>query len=217
MTVKGKYGGRKVRDGTVVSDKMEKTLLVAVEEHFRHPLYKKRVRRLHKFMAHDEQSEGKLGDRVRIVEAAPISRKKRWALVEVLERAELPEVAAESIDLDLIGEVKREEEEAPEEAAPAAAQAEDAATAEEAPETAEEAPETAEEPETTEEPQAEEAAPEEVAEVESVEEAVEEAAEEPADEPAPEEFEDTAEASEEEIATATGETEGEGEGEEAKE
>jgi len=150
MTVKRKYGGRKVRDGTVVSDKMQKTLLVAVEEHIRHPLYKKRVRRLHRFMAHDEREEGKMGDRVRIVEAAPISRRKRWQLVEILERAELPEVAAESIDLDLLGEVKREEEEAPE-AAPVATSA---AVAAEEP--------AAEEPATL-ELQAEEVAVEEVA------------------------------------------------------
>jgi small subunit ribosomal protein S17 len=184
MTVKGKYGGRKVRDGTVVSDKMQKTLLVAVEEHFRHPLYKKRVRRLHKFMAHDEREEGKMGDRVRIVEAAPISRKKRWQLVEILERAELPEVAAESIDLDLIGEVKREEEEAlaEEAAAPvAAAQGE-----------------TAPEPEpVAEEPAVEEPSTEEVPEIETAESS---------EEPAPEEFEDTAEASAEEVAVATGDT-----------
>lgn len=139
MTVKGKYGGRKVRDGTVVSDKMQKTLLVAVEEHLRHPLYKKRVRRLHRFMAHDEREEGKMGDRVRIVEAAPISRKKRWKLVEVLQRAELPDVAPESIDLDLLGEVKREEEASaetmaavPEEPAPADAQAPEEASGPEA-------------------------------------------------------------------------------------
>jgi small subunit ribosomal protein S17 len=215
MTVKGKYGGRKVRDGTVVSDKMQKTLLVAVEEHFRHPLYKKRVRRLHKFMAHDEREEGKMGDRVRIVEAAPISRRKRWKLVEILERAELPEVAAESIDLDLIGEVKREEEEAPE-TAPATA----AVAAEEALVESEAAPAPA--------APAEEPAAEEVAEVETVEAAEEPASEElaseeavseepVAEEPAPEEFEDTAEAAPEEIAVATGEGETEAEGEEAKE
>src|SRR3989304_658231 len=113
MTVKGKYGGRKVRDGTVVSDKMQKTVLVAVEEHVRHRLYKKRVRRLHRFMAHDEREDSKMGDRVRIVEAAPISRRKRWRVVEILHRAELPEVAPESIDLDLLGEVKRGEEATP--------------------------------------------------------------------------------------------------------
>ena len=103
---KGKYGGRKVREGTVVSDKMQKTILVAVEEHVKHRLYKKRVKRVHKFMAHDEAETAKLGDRVRIIESRPVSRNKRWAIVEVLQRVELPEVAAESIDLDLLGEVK---------------------------------------------------------------------------------------------------------------
>ncbi len=110
MTVQAKFGGRKVREGTVVSNKMQKTVLVAVEEHIRHPLYKKRVRRLRRFMAHDEREESHLGDRVRIVESRPVSRFKRWRVVDVLQRAELPEVAPESIDLDLIGEVKREEE-----------------------------------------------------------------------------------------------------------
>jgi small subunit ribosomal protein S17 len=152
-----------VRDGTVVSDKMNKTLLVAVEEHIRHPLYKKRVRRLRRFMAHDEREQGKTGDRVRIVEAAPISRKKRWNLVEILERAELPDVAPESIDLDLLGEVKREEPEAVETtAAPVAAE----------PEATEPAP--AEEPTESEA----EPAPEAVAEEVAVEEA---ATEEPAE------------------------------------
>src|SRR3989442_15376304 len=102
MTVQSKFGGRKVREGTVVSDKMQKTVLVAVEEHLRHPLYKKRVRRLRRFMAHDPAENSRMGDRVRIIEAAPISKRKRWRVVEVLERAELPEVAAESIDLDLL-------------------------------------------------------------------------------------------------------------------
>lgn len=107
---RGQYGGRKVREGTVVSDKMEKTVLVAVEAHFRHRLYKKTVRRVRRFMAHDEREEAALGDRVRIIEATPISKNKRWRVVEVLNRAELPDVAAESIDLDLLGEVKREDE-----------------------------------------------------------------------------------------------------------
>ena len=178
MTAKGKYGGRKVRDGTVVSDKMAKTLLVAVEEHIRHPLYKKRVRRLRRFMAHDERDEGKLGDRVRIVEAAPISRKKRWKLVEILQRAELPDVAPESIDLDLLGEVKREEGAVAETvAAPAAT--------DEAAETGEAAAADAPAPEEASEPEAEETTPEVEAEetpeaavtdeVEAVEEAAEEA------------------------------------------
>jgi len=109
----GKYGGRKVREGTVVSDKMQKTVVVAVESHFRHPLYKKSVRRIRRFMAHDEAEESHLGDRVRIVESRPISRRKRWRVVEVLAKAELPEVAAASIDLELLGEVKPEEAPAP--------------------------------------------------------------------------------------------------------
>jgi small subunit ribosomal protein S17 len=108
----GRYGGRKVREGTVVSDKMQKTVLVAVESNIRHPLYKKIVRRVRRFMAHDEAEDARLGDRVRIVESRPLSRRKRWRVVEVLSRAELPEVAAESIDLDLLGEVKKEEPEA---------------------------------------------------------------------------------------------------------
>lgn len=114
MTARGgKYGGRKVREGTVVSDKMQKTVVVAVESHFRHPLYKKSVRRIRRFMAHDEAEESHLGDRVRIVESRPISRRKRWRVVEVLAKAELPEVAAASIDLELLGEVKPEEAPAP--------------------------------------------------------------------------------------------------------
>jgi len=114
----GLYGGRKVREGTVVSDKMQKTVLVAVEAHFRHRLYKKSVRRVRRFMAHDEMESAQMGDRVRIVEASPISRMKRWRVVEVLTRAELPEVAAGEIDLELLGEVKHEEEPARETPAP---------------------------------------------------------------------------------------------------
>src|SRR3990172_1969838 len=146
---KGKYGGRKVREGTVVSDKMQKTVLVAVEEHVKHRLYKKRVKRVHKFMAHDEQETAKMGDRVRIIESRPVSKNKRWALVEVLQRVELPEVAAESIDLELLGEVKPvvAEAEAPVEAAAPAAKAEEPA---------------APEPEVAPEPEAEAAALEEV-------------------------------------------------------
>lgn len=126
----GRYGGRKVREGTVVSDKMQKTVIVAVEANFRHPLYKKSVRRVRRFMAHDDAEEAKLGDRVRIVESAPISRRKRWRVVEVLARQELPEVAAESIDLGLLGEAKREETPAPTAAATAVSDEPTAAPAE---------------------------------------------------------------------------------------
>ncbi len=105
----GQFGGRKVREGTVVSDKMQKTVLVAVETNFRHRLYKKNVRRVRRLMVHDEGGDSQTGDRVRIVEANPISRHKRWRVVQVLSRAELPEVAPESIDLDLLGELKGED------------------------------------------------------------------------------------------------------------
>ena len=109
MTAKETGLRGKVRDGKVVSDKMQKTIVVAIEANFRHRLYKKTVRRVRRFMAHDERDEAKLGDRVRIVEASPISRRKRWRLLEVLTRADLPEVAPGSIDLELLGEVKTEE------------------------------------------------------------------------------------------------------------
>src|SRR3989304_5623483 len=88
MAVQGRYGGRKVREGTVVSDKMQKTVVVAIESSLRHPLYKKIVRRVRRHMAHDEAGECHLGDRVRIVEARPLSARKRWQVVEVLSRAE---------------------------------------------------------------------------------------------------------------------------------
>ncbi len=117
----GNFGGRKIREGTVVSEKMDKTVVVAVETRVRHPLYKKTVKRLHRHMAHDETNDAKLGDVVRIVESRPYSRHKRWRLAEVLIRAERPEVAARDIDLELLGEVKVEKEEA---AAPAEAVAE---------------------------------------------------------------------------------------------
>ena len=83
----GVYSGRKVREGTVVSDKMTQTVVVAVHSAIRHPLYKKTIRRVRKYMAHDEEEKAKIGDRVRIVEAAPISKHKRWRVVEVLRRA----------------------------------------------------------------------------------------------------------------------------------
>lgn len=111
MTAKQTGLRGKVRDGTVVSDKMQKTVVVAIEANFRHRLYKKTVRRVRRLLAHDERGEAHLGDRVRIAETSPVSRRKRWRLLEVLVKAELPEVAPESIDLALLGEVKAEEPE----------------------------------------------------------------------------------------------------------
>ncbi|NLY67071.1 MAG: 30S ribosomal protein S17 [Tissierellia bacterium] len=78
---------RKVRVGTVVSDKMDKTIVVAVETFVTHPLYKKQIKRTTKFKAHDENNECKVGDVVRIMETRPLSKEKRWRLVEIIERA----------------------------------------------------------------------------------------------------------------------------------
>jgi len=183
MTQRGQYGGRKVREGTVVSDKMEKTVLVAIEWNIRHRLYQKTIRRVKRLMAHDERNEAHLGDRVRVIESRPVSRHKRWRVVDVLIRAELPEVAPESIDLELLGEIKREE--TPEEiAAPAAVEADAVSAA--APEAAAEAQQVETAEPAPEEAPAAEASPEvEAAEAEELAEAPEAAAaEEPAVEPA---------------------------------
>ena len=80
-------GRRKVRTGVVVSDKMDKTVLVRVDRKVTHPLYRKTVRRSSKFAAHDEQNEAHVGDTVRVVETRPISKSKRWRVVEIVERA----------------------------------------------------------------------------------------------------------------------------------
>jgi small subunit ribosomal protein S17 len=78
---------RKVREGLVVSDKMEKTVVVSVEDRVKHALYGKVLRRTSKLKAHDEQNQCGVGDRVRIMETRPLSATKRWRVVEVLEKA----------------------------------------------------------------------------------------------------------------------------------
>jgi len=78
---------RKTRIGVVVSDKMDKTVVVAIEDRVRHPLYKKIVKRTYKLKAHDENNECTVGDRVRVMETRPLSREKRWRLVEIIEKA----------------------------------------------------------------------------------------------------------------------------------
>lgn len=78
---------RKERVGVVVSDKMEKTVVVAVEDLVRHPLYGRIMKRTVKFKAHNENNEAKLGDRVRLMETRPLSKEKRWRVAEILERA----------------------------------------------------------------------------------------------------------------------------------
>ncbi|MHB8680769.1 MAG: 30S ribosomal protein S17 [Acidimicrobiales bacterium] len=78
---------RKVREGTVVSDKMQSTVVVAVVERVRHARYGKTVQRTTKLYAHDEANDAKIGDRVRVMETRPLSKTKRWRVTEVLERA----------------------------------------------------------------------------------------------------------------------------------
>jgi len=78
---------RKVREGLVVSDKMDKTVVVAVEDRVKHPLYGKVVRRTSNLKAHDEANSAGVGDRVLLMETRPLSRSKRWRLVEILEKA----------------------------------------------------------------------------------------------------------------------------------
>ena len=77
---------RKTRVGKVISNKMDKTIVVAVEDHVKHPLDKKIVKRTYKLKAHDENNECNIGDRVRVMETRPLSKDKRWRLVEVVEK-----------------------------------------------------------------------------------------------------------------------------------
>jgi len=80
---------RKVMIGTVTSDKMDKTIVVSVETNVKHPIYKKIVKRTYKLKAHDEKNECQIGDKVKVMETRPLSKEKRWRLVEVLEKAEV--------------------------------------------------------------------------------------------------------------------------------
>ena len=78
---------RKTRIGKVVSNKMQKTIVVAVRDNVRHPLYNKIVKKTYKLKAHDENNDAKIGDTVKVMETRPLSKDKRWRLVEVMERA----------------------------------------------------------------------------------------------------------------------------------
>lgn len=77
---------RKTRIGKVVSDKMDKTIVVAVEDNVKHPIYGKIVKRTYKLKAHDENNECRIGDRVKVMETRPLSKDKRWRLVEIVEK-----------------------------------------------------------------------------------------------------------------------------------
>ena len=78
---------RKTMVGKIVSDKMDKTVVVAIQDSVKHPLYNKIVKRTYKLKAHDENNECRVGDRVRVMETRPLSKEKRWRLVEIIEKA----------------------------------------------------------------------------------------------------------------------------------
>jgi small subunit ribosomal protein S17 len=78
---------RKIKVGVVSSDKMDKSRVIVVERYVRHPLYNKYIKKRSKFMAHDENNESHIGDTVKIMETRPLSRRKRWRLIDIVERA----------------------------------------------------------------------------------------------------------------------------------
>jgi small subunit ribosomal protein S17 len=99
---------RKIRFGQVVSDKMDKTVVVAVETPKRHPLYKKTMRRVTKYKAHDEKNKCQVGDKVRIIETRPLSRDKRWRVAEIVTKAEIVEISPEEITQEELAKVQPE-------------------------------------------------------------------------------------------------------------
>jgi len=87
----------KIRIGSVVSDKMDKTVVVAVETRKRHPLYKKTFKKVVKYKAHDEENKCRVGDKVRIIETRPLSRQKRWRVAEIITREEVVEIKPKEV------------------------------------------------------------------------------------------------------------------------
>ena len=85
--MENRTSSRKTRVGLVVSDKMDKTVVVAIADRVAHPLYKKIVKRTYKLMAHDENNQCGVGDRVKVMETRPLSKDKRWRVVEIIEKA----------------------------------------------------------------------------------------------------------------------------------
>ena len=96
---------RKTRFGKVISDKMDKTVVVAVDTPRRHPLYKKNIRRAVKYKAHDEKNQCRAGDTVRIEETRPVSREKRWRVAEIITKGEVADIKPEEISDENIGEI----------------------------------------------------------------------------------------------------------------
>ncbi len=107
MTTEPVAVNRKQRVGMVVSDHGEKTIIVRVERASRHRIYRKVIRRTKRYHVHDEENVATNGDLVRIEESRPMSRTKRWRLVEVMTEREVADVAPESIDVDLVSDVQR--------------------------------------------------------------------------------------------------------------
>ena len=101
-------GRRKARVGRVVSDKMDKTVVVAIEWRQTHRLYKKSVRRFTNLVAHDEQNESTVGDQVSIIETRPLSKTKRWRVSEILQRRDVPEIKPVEVDETLEKELQGE-------------------------------------------------------------------------------------------------------------
>ncbi|MEE2948307.1 MAG: 30S ribosomal protein S17 [Verrucomicrobiota bacterium] len=95
-TASAREGRRKVREGEVISTKMEKTAVVRISRRITHPLYKKIIKRYKKFHAHDEKNDAQVGDLVEIMETRPLSKIKRWRLVRIVKRGELAMAAAEA-------------------------------------------------------------------------------------------------------------------------
>jgi small subunit ribosomal protein S17 len=99
---------RKVRLGHVVSDRMDKTVVVEVAGPKRHPLYKKTIRRVVRYKAHDEKNECRLGDKVRIIETRPLSREKHWRVAEIVAKGEVVEISPEEITQEDLAKVQPE-------------------------------------------------------------------------------------------------------------
>ncbi|MBC7288384.1 MAG: 30S ribosomal protein S17 [Armatimonadetes bacterium] len=114
MSGKRQRGLRKTREGVVISDKMDKTVVVLVERLVSHPLYRRVMRRRRKYMAHDETNQCRIGDLVRIVECRPLSKHKSWRVVEIIRRGEATspaEVLGESVEVtDEVQEIVTGEE-----------------------------------------------------------------------------------------------------------
>ena len=102
---------RKVRVGRVVSDKMDQTVVVAVRWQQRHPIYGKSLRRVTKFYTHDKENKCRVGDMVRIEETRPISRTKRWRVMEILDRRDVVEVKPSELDEGILSKAEDPEEE----------------------------------------------------------------------------------------------------------